>query len=231
MAGFVYRRADAVVAVSDGVRQEILGYYRIPASRVSTIHNPVIPDEQLQWRRPSLEHGDEALRMVCVGRLVKQKGYDVLIRALTHVSGSWRLDIWGDGPERSRLGSMIAESGMSGRIHLRGYTASPLEVMREADCFVMPSRHEGLPATLIEAVACQCQVVATDCPHGPREILLDGKLGLLVPPESTVELAEALMKVIRREVSFDPDALLARAREFSWSRASLEWRRLLQRYQ
>lgn len=230
MAGFAYRRADAVVAVSEGVREEILGRYRVDGARVTTIYNPVVEDDQLNGRRSDRDAG-KPCRIVALGRLVHQKGYDVLVQAMSMVAGEWRLDIWGEGPERARLERMIEEKGLSGRIHLRGYTSDPFEVMRAADCFVMSSRHEGLPATLIEALACQCQIVATDCPHGPGEILRYGELGQMVPTEAPNELAAAIARVVRNEVHVDHRELVARAADFACTRAGSRWTALLEKLQ
>jgi glycosyltransferase involved in cell wall biosynthesis len=226
MAVFAYRRADAVVTVSEGVRQEILDGYRIEPSRVTTIYNPVVPDEQLRWVRSSLSGRADTCRIVGVGRLVHQKGFDVLVRAMARVPGRWRLDLWGEGPERASLEADIARLEMQGRIRLRGYTSDPYVAMRDADLFVLSSRHEGLPAVLIEAVACQCQIVATDCPHGPREILEDGRVGSLVPSEDPAALAAAIACVIRGECRVDRKILLERARFFSKSACCGRWRTL-----
>nr|WP_291322451.1 glycosyltransferase [Desulfonatronospira sp.] len=87
----------------------------------------------------------------------------------------------GDGPLRPRLESMIWELGLAGRVHFPGFQDNPLPWMREATLLVLPSRHEGLGNVLIEALACGTQIVATDCPSGPAEILEDGQYGQLVP--------------------------------------------------
>ena len=188
LAGFVYRRVDAIVAVSEGVRSEILGQFSVKSSKVTTIYNPVVPDIALRVVAEQRHSEDQPFRIVAIGRLVRQKGFDVLIRAMSNVPMPWQLDIWGDGPERSQLQKLILDSGLASFIHLRGYTLDPFNVLRHADLFVLPSRYEGLPTTVVEALVCQCQIVATDCPHGPREILQDGELGQLV----RVEDADAL---------------------------------------
>lgn len=227
MAGFAYRRANAVVTVSEGVRQEILDGYRIDPSRVTTIYNPAVPDDQSEWARPSQPGIAEVYRIVAIGRLVHQKGFDVLIHAMARATGSWHLDIWGEGPERANLEAAIREQGLQGRVTLRGYTSDPYAVMREADLFVMSSRHEGLPATLIEALACQCQIVATDCPHGPREILKSGQLGQLVPVEDENALIDAIMRAAGGERYVNPRLLRDHARDFLRSVCCSRWEALL----
>lgn len=229
LAGFLYRRADVVVAVSEGVREEVLRDYHISPSRVTTIYNPVIGDEHLNAFLRSPGAQGEMLRMVAVGRLTRQKGFDILIQALARmpIFRSWQLDIWGEGPERPHLESLIAKLEMQSRIRLCGFTPTPLTAMQEADLFLLPSRHEGLPTALIEALACQCQIVATDCPHGPYEILKGGQLGLLVPAEDPDALSEAILRAARREFEVAPELLRERARDFSVTTAYKRWLELL----
>ena len=217
MAGFAYRRADAIVTVSEGVRQEILERYPIGPSRVTTIYNPAVPDDQLKWVRPSQLGSAGIHRIVAIGRLVHQKGFDILIQAMARTTGSWQLDIWGEGAERPNLETSISENELQDRITL----------LREADLFVMSSRHEGLPATLIEALACQCQIVATDCPHGPREILNDGQLGQLIPVEDESALSDAITRAIGGTSYVEPHLLRDRASAFLRSACCTRWESVL----
>lgn len=227
MATFIYRRVDAIVAVSHGIRQEILDWYGIPPSRVQTIYNPVVADSELLITNRGRPADQRTPKIVALGRLVRQKGLDVLVRAMVDIPGKWRLDIWGEGPERTNLKNLIYLYGLEAKVHLRGYTPTPLEVMRNADIFVMASRHEGLGNTLIEALACQCQVVATDCPHGPREILKGETLGQLVQVEDSSALASAIIRAMDGSAYVDPKLLLDRAERFSTVKSCRQWEALL----
>jgi len=162
-----------------------------------------------------------------VGRLAHEKGFDVLVRAMARVQGAWQLAIWGEGAERSALSKLVAELGLQDRIQLCGYASDPFRAMRDADVFVMPSRHEGFGNVLIEALACQCQVVAADCPYGPREILQDGRLGELVPVEDVDGLAEAIKRVMSGQREVAPELLSERARDFTSSKSGDQWEQLL----
>lgn len=224
---FCYRRADAVVTVSEGIRREILAKYVLAPSKIVTLHNPAIPDELLCWKRLPLESGASPCRIVALGRLVHQKGFDVLIRAMANVPRPWQLDIWGDGIERSKLFALAGELGLRDKIRFCGSTMEPFAAMREADIFVLPSRHEGLPGVLIEALACQCQIVAADCPQGPREILQEGKLGQLVPVEDANALAVAITRVIEGKHRVNSNLLLERAYDFTRSVCCARWESLL----
>lgn len=228
-AAFVYRHADVIVAVSEGVRQEILREFRAAPDRVTTIYNPVLrKDDMVTDSRPGTDPSSE-LRMVAVGRLARQKGFDILIEALARIGleRPWHMDIWGEGPERDSLQTLIRQYGLEGRVSLRGYTATPLSVMQSADIYLLPSRHEGLPTTLIEALATGPQIIAADCPHGPKEILEDGRLGQLVPPENPTALAKAIERVAEGKMNVSRAELLRRAEDFSVDTAASRWLTLL----
>lgn len=227
IAGFVYRRADAVVAVSDGLRQEVIDGFHIAPGKAVTIYNPVVPEDQLCEVATSRHDATQPFSIVAMGRLSPEKGFDVLIEAMKGVSQPWRLDIWGEGGEQRHLESLVVKYDLQGRVCLRGYTAAPYAVLRSADLFVLPSRHEGLGNALIEAVACQCQVVATDCPHGPREILEGGKLGALVGVDDVEGLARAIRAVQNGSAYVDTAVLLSRAAAFSVSKSSGRWLKVL----
>lgn len=228
-AGFVHRRVDAVVAVSEGVRAELTGKHALDPRRVAMLYNPVVPDVELGRPRAQKEGGGGPCRIVAVGRLTPQKGFDILVNAMARVRGSWQLDIWGDGAERPRLARLVAELGLQDRIQLCGYAPDPFRAMRDADVFVMPSRYEGFGNVLVEALACQCQIVAADCPHGPREILQDERLGELVPVEDVGAMAEAIERAMDGQRKVNPGLLLERARDFASSKSGDEWELLLRR--
>lgn len=231
-AAFTYRHADAIVAVSEGVRQEVLQGFGVPPQRVTTIYNPVLSDAQLAAaREPGAGEGaaPRARRLVAVGRLTRQKGFDILVEALARVpkTPAWHLDIWGEGPERPALEASIRLHRLQDFVSLRGYTADPLAAMRAADLYLLSSRHEGLPTVLIEALACGPQIIAADCPHGPREILLEGELGRLVPPEDAGALAAAIADFLLGKHRVSPERLLGRARDFGADTAASRWLQLL----
>lgn len=227
MAAFCYRHADAVITVSEGIRREILREYKVSPSRITTLHNPAVPDEMLSWQRPLLGEKGAACRIVAMGRLAHQKGFDVLIRAMAGVPGSWQLDIWGDGGEGPKLRALSEGLGLQDKIRFCGSTMDPFGVLREADLFVLPSRHEGLPGVLIEALACQCQIVATDCPQGPREILQEGRFGELVPVDDVPALATAVTRAVEGVSPVSTGLLRERARDFTRSACCARWDSLL----
>jgi glycosyltransferase involved in cell wall biosynthesis len=229
MARFLFRRADAVIAVSEGVRQDVLRRTSRGRVVVRRIYNPVLARHELgPVVVPTPDH-DGPLRMVALGRLARQKGFDLLVDAVAglELHTGWTLDIYGEGPMRGPLAERIEAHGLQDRVRLCGLTTEPLQALPHYDLFVMPSRHEGFGNVLVEALAKGLPVIAADCPHGPREILANGRFGQLVPPENPAALASAIVRHARGEIRFDPRTLVARAGDFTVEASFAAWRDVL----
>lgn len=149
----------------------------------------------------------EAGLLLAVGRLAIQKGFDVLLQAFA-ASGlaerGVRLTILGEGPERRALEALAGELGVARAVAMPGVVQDPERWMARATVYVLPSRYEGFPNALLEALAMGCPVIAADCDSGPREIIRHGENGLLVPVEDVGALVAALLQL------FDDAALCAR---------------------
>lgn len=195
-AGWAYRRADAVVALSHGVAAELTDDYSLPEASVRTIGNPVDIDALRQRAAEARSRPARAGRtrplFVAVGRLTRQKGFDILIDAFARLTRPADLVIVGEGPDRPALEQKIAACGLGDRVRLHGYAAEPMEVVANADIFVLSSRWEGFGHVIVEAMAAGLPVIATDCPHGPRDIIVDGVNGRLVRPGDPDALAAAM---------------------------------------
>lgn len=217
MMGLFYRRADAMAANSaDGARdlERTLG---LPSESVSVLYNPTFDPAIRQKADEEVRHrfigpGMPPLILV-VGRLSRQKDYPTLIRAFAKVRSrrECRLLILGEGEERDALQELLEELGVADAAEIRGFANNPYKYMKAADVFVLSSLYEGLPNVLIEAVACGAPAVATNCLSGPREILLDGKGGHLVPVGDVDALAEAIAEVLDEPVSARRQGDVARA--------------------
>jgi glycosyltransferase involved in cell wall biosynthesis len=204
------------------VAQDLSTATGIPRERISTIYNPVVPPELLTRAKAPLEHPwfepDSPPVLLGVGRLSAQKDFPTLLRAFARVRRlrPARLIILGEGKRpgyRPELLALARELGVGEDVQLPGFAENPYAYMARASVFVMSSAWEGLPSVLVEALACGCPVVSTDCPSGPREILQGGRYGRLVP----VGDAEALAKAILATLDAPPDGEMLRTRgaEFS----------------
>ncbi len=213
----VYRYADAIVAVSKGVQTDLLRLTGLPQTRIPCIYNPVITQELLQKREAAVEHSWFAEGappvVLAVGRLTAQKDFPTLLRAFARLPAPARLLILGEGEQRAELEQLAQQLGIPERVQLLGYEPNPFRYMRRASVFVLSSRYEGLPNALIQAMACGCPVVATDCPSGPREILADGKYGALVPVGDVDALADAILQGIQGRIPHAPDEWLQQFEE------------------
>lgn len=223
----VYRRVHAVVAVSEGIRRELVEEFGVADDRAVLIYNPIVKDKHIGGRRAHPNAIVQEIRFVAIGRLSRQKGFDILIQALSGVEGDWRLDIYGGGAEYDVLAALIDDNRLGSRVFLRGHTDDPYQVLDAADWMIMPSRFEGFGVVLVEAMARGVPAIASDCPHGPGEILDDGRFGILVPPDRIDELAGAIRDVMDGRYEFDADSLRNRAKRFAVSQSVAEWVRVL----
>lgn len=197
--GFVrewaYRRARCVVVQTDVG----LSFFSKNIQRRSrVIPNPVIVPEN---HNPDTSDNDfeNTKTIIAMGRLSKEKGFDLLLRAFAVVADrcpEWKLVVWGEGDQREMLESLRKELALTEKVSLPGITRKPYEKMMESDLFVLSSHFEGFPNVLCEAMACGLPVISFDCPSGPSSIIRDGYDGLLVPPEDVAELAISMEKVI-----------------------------------
>ena len=228
LARLAYRRVDGIVAVSAGLREELRFEFGVAPQQIALIHNPVAGAAAMDRSADSHRAATSEIRFVSVGRLSREKGVDVLIRALHSVSGDWRCDIYGNGPESEALTKLVASGGLEDRVSLRGHTDDSGSAIAAADWLVLPSRSEGFGVVLVEAMARGVPVVASDCPHGPREILNDGEFGVLVRPNDIAALAAALQGVVDGRFQFDKEELRRRASNYSVSRSINQWLEMLE---
>jgi glycosyltransferase involved in cell wall biosynthesis len=137
--------------------------------------------------------------VIAAGRLVPQKGFDLLIQAFAQVVAEhpqWRLRICGTGPRKGQLSGLAKQHGLSAHVELPGRADQLDRELANASVYALSSRFEGLPMVMIEAMTHALPVVAFDCPTGPRDVLTDGVNGVLVPPRDVDALAAALNRVI-----------------------------------
>lgn len=237
LAGRTLWRPDALVAVSQSVALGLAEDLGLRATALTVIENPVWTPARLQARRGPCPHPWLRARapmahsqtraatpdgpvVLAVGRLVRQKDFATLIRAIEHWPGPQapRLIILGNGPQLRALRAQISAAGLEGRVDMPGHVLDVLPYMARADLFVMPSRWEGFPLALVEALGCGCPVVATDCPGGSADMLAHGRLGALVPPAAPDALAQAMAATLA--APGDPTPRLAAAHRYNAARAA-----------
>jgi len=202
LLGRLHRWADAIIAVSGGVADDLAGTTGIPRNRIDVIYNPVITPALLPsaLERPSHPWFEDSAGPIVlgVGRLVAQKNFRLLIEAFAIVKRDHnaRLVILGEGPERFVLEEHIRRHGLRDSVALPGFLENPYACMARAAVFALSSDFEGLPTVLIESLAVGTPVVSTDCESGPREILRGGVLGELIPVGDIPAMARAIARAI-----------------------------------
>ena len=215
--------ADEVIAVSAGVAQDLERHVPRLAGTVRLIPNPVLHDDIAAKAAMPVDHpwfnDPEVPVILAAGRLVREKDFSTLVRAFVLVLQSVpaRLVILGPGFQQHGLAALAQELGVAHAVDLPGFVPNPFSYMSKASVFVLSSIYEGLGMVLIEAMACGTPVVSTDCPHGPREVLEDGKWGRLVPVGDARALAHAITETLRHPTA-PPDLLASRSRAFSIER-------------
>ncbi|MGC9269489.1 glycosyltransferase [Acidiphilium sp.] len=227
-------RADAIVAVSAGVADDLAHCARLDRARITVIHNPVVtPDFAARAAAPVdhawLRAASTIPVFITAGRLVGQKDHATLIRAfaLARRRVPMRLIILGEGALRPRLEALVDDLALGGDVLLPGSVANPLPWFAAATAFVLSSAYEGFGNVLVEAMACGTPVISTDCPHGPAEILDHGRYGRLVPTGDIARLADALDPDIRR--LWSADTLKARADRYTLAASAQGYHALFDR--
>lgn len=197
-----YSNADGIIAVSQGVAEDIVKYTGISRQKIKVIYNPVPIQDIIMKANENLDHpwflpGQPPV-VLGVGRLVPQKDFQTLLRAfnLIRKNRECRLLILGEGPERSKLETMVTRMDLENDVSLPGFEENPFKFMKHASIFVLSSAWEGLGLVIVEALACNTPIVATNCPSGPAEILEHGRYGHLVPVKDEYSMAKAIEMVL-----------------------------------
>jgi glycosyltransferase involved in cell wall biosynthesis len=230
---WTYPKANAIIAVSQGVADDLARTIRMPATSITVVPNPVISTELMAKASEPTDHpwfaeGEDPV-IVGVGRLTRAKNFPLLIRAFGRLLDQRpaRLMILGEGEERCTLERLACETGLSGRIELPGFRSNPYPFMRNAAAFALSSRWEGMPTALIEALACGTPAVATNCPSGPSEILVGDLRRFLVEVDDEHALASALSDAIDTKLRCDPRVL----ERFYVDKAAASYHSILKRVQ
>lgn len=226
-----YPGADAVVTVSAYVANDLITKMGLTRQSVTTIYNPVVDDTLRARAQQALDHpwfNQSAVPVIlAVGRLTEQKDFPTLMRAFAVVRATReaRLVLLGEGRLRADLEVLANRLGVRKDVDMPGFVENPFQYMARASVLVLSSEYEGLPGVLIQAMACGCPVVSTDCPGGSREILADGQYGALVDIGDADGIAKAILAELGNPTA--KDVLLRRAEDFSVDRAVSNYLNLL----
>lgn len=216
---WLYRRADAIIGVSDGVCRDLEATLRLPAGSVITIYNPVDTERiTAAMNEPvpeALSHAFEALRqpvIITTGRLVTQKAHRDLLDAFALLPERTRgsLVILGEGPLRGDLEQHAQKLGIATDVWMPSFVENPWWFMARSDIFALSSHWEGHPRVLLEALACGLCIASTDCPSGPREVLADVPGARLTPVGDPSALAQAIDELLSGPPQAGSDADLDR---------------------
>ena len=225
-------RAAHFVGVSRGVAERLATVGDVPPERITTIYNPVVTPA-LRTRAasppPHPWFRDSGTPVVLsAGRLEKVKDFPTLIKAFARLAARrpCRLIILGEGKQRGSLQRLVRRLDLDDRVALPGWVDNPFAYMSRAAVFVVSSIYEGLSMVLVEAMACGCPCVSTDCASGPPEVLQDGKLGALTAVGDQDGLAKAMERTLDNPP--DKDVLQRRAEDFSVNAAAAAYERLIQ---
>ncbi len=234
-------KVSAIVPVSKELREILTKKYKIPKNKILPIYNGINIEKIQNKAKENVDDFEEIfndtdrMKFITIGRLSGEKGHKYLIEAYSEVIKeipNSKLFIIGEGQLRGQLEEMIRIKGLESHIILLGLKENPYKYISKANIFVFPSLHEGLPYVLLEALACKIPIISTDCRTGPKEILENGKYGILVNTADSDDLAEKMIQLAKdknaREVFSEKS--MERVKIFDVSNFVNNWLKLLNHY-
>jgi glycosyltransferase involved in cell wall biosynthesis len=223
----LYNRADIITANTLGALETMQGY--VDRKKLAFVPNPIVRDEN--GANASRLSSFEAPFVLIVGNLDRLKAHDVLLEAFARLSpelSNWRLAIVGGGDEEKTLGEQVRALGIADRVDWYGRVANPFVFYHAATIFALPSRSEGMPNALMEAMSCGLPVIVSNASPGPLDLVKDGETGLVVPVGDPSALAKAIELLasnagLRKGLA---DAARKRVSEYELSKVMPIWERI-----
>ena len=209
LSKITYRFSDKFIAVSNGVRDDMAGFYKLKKSRIQTIYNPVISKEFYKESNEKVSHtffdeqtlNSKVYIFVAVGRLMPQKDYPTMIESFNQayrINKNIRLIILGRIEKHNfdyeTVQNKIDTNQLDNVIDFVGFVSNPYKYLRKANCFIQTSLFEGLPGTLVQALGLKKDIIATNCKSGPDEILDYGKYGTLVEMRNSMQICSVMLE-------------------------------------
>lgn len=222
---WLYKGAALVVAQTKSVSEKIMINWRL--QNVTVIPNPLARElPTLMERRPRRKI------LLSVGRLSKEKGHEILLEAWGQIHlefPEWHLRIIGEGSEKKSLEQQALRLGLQSNVEFAGISKSVFHEYQSARVFILPSRREGFPNALLEALACGCICIAADCESGPADILENGKLGYLYSPSTPEKLASYIRIALREQCGEYKSINIKRLRsQYNINTIGKKWMELLE---
>ena len=208
-ASLFYQFSSKVVAVSRGVATDIAAITVGLKRKIVTIYNPIVPPDDLLLKKSAVKISNSP-QIISLGRLESEKNPALLIQAFALLPDELnaRLLMVGDGSQRKKLEQICIDLNIQKKVRFFGFTTDPYQLLINADLLVLPSNFEGFGNVIVEAMYCGLPVVSTDCPYGPRELLMNEQYGSLVPVNDKFAMARAIQYELenRRSPEVQKDA-------------------------
>ncbi|MFX1375554.1 MAG: glycosyltransferase [Promethearchaeota archaeon] len=205
---FLYplKKVEAIAPVSNGIKEILVNNYKIDKTKIIPIYTGIDLRKIKQFSKEKIDdyesmfQNSEILKFITVGRLSGEKGHKYLIEAFAKVKKeipNSKLFILGEGPLKPQLERQVRINHLENDVFLLGFKNNPYKYISKANIFVLSSLHEGLPWALIEALACHLPIISTNCETGPKEILANGKYGILTKVADSSDLAEKMISLAK----------------------------------
>ena len=203
-----------LIAVSDSVKDDLVKNFSFRSSNIIVLNNPIDIDGIKVKSNEGFINKKYGKFILGCGRLNIQKDFQLLIKAFSKICSQKKLNlvILGEGEELENLMKLTNELGIAEKVFFEGFVKNPYSYFKNCEVFVLSSKWEGLPTVLIEAMACNCKVISTDCPGGSAYILEDGKWGELTHVGDVDDLSNAMLKTLSNTSSIETNI---RAKDFS----------------
>lgn len=202
LSKFLYPKADLIIAQCKAMKQDIVDFLKVNEKKVCYIYNPLDVKAIRENADTDNPYDKTKINIVAVGRLTHQKGFDILLNAFKLVNEKipeTHLTILGEGPLEEKLNVDAQSMNIKDSVSIMSFKENPYPYYKYSDMYVLSSRWEGFPNTLLEALACNAKVIAADCKSGPQEILKNQTYGVLVKTEDYKSLYSGIMNYLNEE--------------------------------